>query len=150
MPKADLLFLRWLLYISFALYIGGIIFNLFIVKAKQVKDYNVTSKSNRIIWFASLGMFVSLLLNLPLQTRIDAGVSWLEAFNPNLLNVTLNQTSFGTIWFIQMLCVIGLLVAVYIGKRRGTLTSYKYWIFSVVFFVAILDYKIAYKSCRCF
>ncbi len=142
MPKADLLFIRWLLYTSFALYIGGMIFNLFIVKTKQVEVYKpITSKSDRVIWFASLGMFVSLLLNFPLQTRIDAGVSWLEAFNPNLLNVTLNQTSFGTIWFIQMLCVVGLLVAVYIGKRRGSLTSYKYWILSVVFFVAILVAK---------
>ncbi|MGX9136073.1 copper resistance CopC/CopD family protein [Rummeliibacillus sp. JY-2-4R] len=140
MPEADLLFLRWLLYTSFALYIGGVIFHLFIVKAKQMEDYNViTSKSNRIIWFASLGMFMSLSLNLPLQTRIDAGVSWLEAFNPNLLNITLNQTSFGTIWFVQMLCIVGLLIVVYMGKRRET--SYKYWIFSVVFFVALLISK---------
>ncbi len=143
MPKADLLFLRFLLYTSFALYIGGIIFNLLIVRVMSDDAYKcIYSKSNRLIWLASLGMFVSILLNLPLQTSIDAGVSWLKAFNLNLLNVTLNQTSFGTIWFIQMLCIVGLLIAVYIAKRRqGSKMLNKYWIFSVVLFVAILITK---------
>lgn len=141
-PKADMIVLRWLLYISFALYIGIIVFNLFIYKRKQ-EEANMTihSKSVKLIWLAWLGMFISLTLNLPLQTTINAGVTWGEAFKPDLLTETVNQTTLGSIWLIQMVCIIGLFITTYFATQSRSVSSFKDWVISLLFFIGLLISK---------
>ncbi|MFJ5767549.1 copper resistance protein CopC [Lysinibacillus sp. NPDC093210] len=141
-PKADMIFLRWLLFSSFALYIGGIMYNLFICRAEQDEAFmNNRSLSTKMIWLALVVMFICILLNLPLQTKVGAGVSWLEAFKPNLLTETLTQTTFGSIWIVQIFCIIGLLIATYFANRTKSIFSYKDWAISLLFFIAILITK---------
>ena len=120
-PKADMIFLRWLLYISFAMYIGIIVFNLFIYQTKQDEAIKtIHSKSIKLIWLSWLGMFISLSLNLPLQTTINAGVTWSEVFNPDLLAETVNQTTIGSIWLLQMVCIVALFITTYFATQSGS------------------------------
>lgn len=141
-PKSDMIFLRWLLFSSLALYIGGIIFNLFVYQARQDEVFqSIRSWSKKVIWLSLLGMFISLLLNLPLQTKIDAGVSWSEAFNVDLLTETLKQTSFGFMWVIQMACIVGLSITTYFASRNKSFYSYKNGALCILFFIALLITK---------
>ena len=55
----------------------------------KVNAIEVQSRSKRIIWISLIGIFISLLFNLPLQSKMNADVSWLEAFDPFLLKETL-------------------------------------------------------------
>ncbi len=64
---------------------------------------SVRSRSKNIIWISLLGIFISLLFNLPLQAKINADVSWLEAFNPLLLKETFTTFLFLVyVWVTQM------------------------------------------------
>ncbi|MGR5961918.1 hypothetical protein ACT7DN_10210 [Bacillus paranthracis] len=86
-PQIDMIMERGILYTSFSLFIGVLFFNLIMYKGNAT---SVRSRSKNIIWISLLGIFISLLFNLPLQAKINADVSWLEAFNPLLLkrNIT--------------------------------------------------------------
>ena len=141
-PKADMIFLRWLLYISFAMYIGIIVFNLFIYQTKQDEAIKtIHSKSIKLIWLSWLGMFISLSLNLPLQTTINAGVPWSEVFNPDLLVETVNQTTIGSIWLLQMVCIVALFITTYFATQSGSVSSFKDWVISLLFFIGLLVAK---------
>ena len=141
-PKADMIFLRWLLYISFAMYIGIIVFNLFIYQTKQDEAIKtIHSKSIKLIWLSWLGMFISLSLNLPLQTTINAGVTWSEVFNPDLLVETVNQTTIGSIWLLQMVCIVALFITTYFATQSGSVSSFKDWVISLLFFIGLLVAK---------
>ena len=85
-PQIDMIMERGILYTSFSLFIGVLFFNLIMYKGNAT---SVRSSSKNIIWISLLGIFISLLFNLPLQAKINADVSWLEVFNPFLLKETL-------------------------------------------------------------
>ena len=99
-PQIDMIMERGILYTSFSLFIGVLFFNLIMYKGNAT---SVRSRSKNIIWISLLGIFTSLLFNLPLQAKINADVSWLEAFNPLLLKETLQLSvlvMFGLLkWF---------------------------------------------------
>ena len=85
-PQIDMIMERGILYTSFSLFIGVLFFNLIMYKGNAT---SVRSRSKNIIWISLFGILISLLFNLPLQAKINADVSWLEAFNPLLLKETL-------------------------------------------------------------
>ena len=85
-PQIDMIMERGILYASFLLFLGVLFFNLIMYKGNAT---SVRSRSKNIIWISLFGIFISLLFNLPLQAKINADVSWLEAFNPLLLKETL-------------------------------------------------------------
>ncbi|UQD50960.1 copper resistance protein [Bacillus methanolicus] len=141
LPKVDILINRWLLYMGIALYLGVIFFHLFIYRAEHQESSKVQSKSKKIIWLSLLGIAISLLLNLPLQTSINADVTWSQAFTPSLLKETLNHTSFGLIWVVQMMIFGILVITTYFAIKRGSLSSMKAWGASLIFIMGLLITK---------
>ncbi|MFC3883875.1 copper resistance CopC/CopD family protein [Bacillus songklensis] len=140
-PKADIIINRWLLYTGFALYIGVILFNLFIYPLKSQESSKVQTRSERIMGLSLLGIAISLLLNLPLQTTINADVTWSQAFKPSLLKETLNHTAFGPIWMVQIMIFSILGFTTYLAMKRGNLSSIKAWGASLVFIMGLLVTK---------
>jgi copper transport protein len=132
---------RGLLYISFALYIGVIFFNLVIYRANHNQSTKTQSRSKTIIWLSLLGIMVSLLLNLPLQATINANVPWSRAFNLSLLQETLELPAFGHIWVIQMAFVIVLAMTTYLAIKRGTFSSFKAWGLPIIIILGLLVTK---------
>ncbi|MDM5188176.1 copper resistance protein CopC [Bacillus sp. DX4.1] len=140
-PQADMIIERGLLYTSFALYIGVIFFNLLIYKGQDNQSIKVHSRSKTIIWLSLLGMMISLLLNLPLQAKINADVSWINAFHPSLLKETLKLSIFGYVWMIQIALVIILTIVTYFAIKRGNLSSFKAWTTPSLFLIGLLVTK---------
>ncbi|MCI0763992.1 copper resistance CopC/CopD family protein [Bacillus sp. TL12] len=137
-PQLDMLIERGILYTGFSIYIGVLFFNLIIYKGNSSI---VQSRSNKLIWTSLLGIFTSLLFSLPLQAKINAGVSWGDAFQPALLKETLQLPVFGYVWIIQMTLTIVLIAATYVALKRGKLSSFKTWTVPSLLFVELLIMK---------
>lgn len=137
-PQIDMIMERGILYTSFSLFIGVLFFNLIMYKGNAT---SVRSRSKNIIWISLFGILISLLFNLPLQAKINADVSWLEAFNPLLLKETLQLSVFGYIWITQMTLISSLIIVTYFAMRREKLSSFQVWSVPIVLFIGILVMK---------
>ncbi|PDZ89132.1 copper resistance protein [Bacillus thuringiensis] len=137
-PQIDMIMERGVLYTSFSLFIGVLFFNLIMYKGNST---SVRSRSKNIIWISLFGIFISLLFNLPLQAKINADVSWLEAFNPLLLKETLQLSVFGYVWITQMVLISSLIIVTYFAMKCGKLSSFKVWSIPIVLFIGILVMK---------
>ncbi|MGE6348753.1 copper resistance CopC/CopD family protein [Bacillus mycoides] len=137
-PQIDMIMERGILYTSFSLFIGVLLFNLILYKGSASQ---VQSRSKKIIWISLFGIFISLLFNLPLQAKINADVSWLEAFNPILLKETLQLSVFGYVWITQMALISTLMIVTYFAVKRGKLSSFKVWSIPILLFIGLLVMK---------
>lgn len=137
-PQIDMIMERGVLYTSFSLFLGVLFFNLIIYKGDAIE---VHSRSKRIIWISLIGIFISLLCNLPLQAKINADVSWLEAFNPLLLKETLQLSVFGYVWITQMALISVLIIVTYFAVKREKLSSFKVWSIPILLFIGLLVMK---------
>ncbi|MEI5917238.1 copper resistance CopC/CopD family protein [Bacillus albus] len=137
-PQIDMIMERGVLYTSFSLFIGVLFFNLIMYKGNAI---SVQSRSKKIIWISLIGIFISLLFNLPLQAKINADVSWLEAFDPLLLKETLQLSVFSYVWLIQMALISLLIIVTYFATKCEKLSSFKVWTIPIVLFIGILVMK---------
>ncbi|OJE45643.1 copper resistance protein [Bacillus proteolyticus] len=137
-PKIDMIVERGILYTSFSLFIGVLLFNLILYKGSESQ---VQSRSKKIIWISLFGIFISLLFNLPLQAKINADVSWLEAFDPLLLKETLQLSVFGYVWITQMALISMLIIVTYFAMKREKLSSFKVWSIPILLFIGLLVMK---------
>ncbi|AXK17940.1 TPA: copper resistance protein CopC [Bacillus toyonensis] len=137
-PQIDMIMERGVLYTSFSLFLGVLFFNLIIYKGDAIE---VHSRSKRIIWISLIGIFISLLCNLPLQAKINADVSWLEAFDPLLLKETLQLSVFGYVWITQMALISVLIIVTYFALKREKLSSFKVWSIPILLFIGLLVMK---------
>ncbi|MGN4423368.1 copper resistance CopC/CopD family protein [Bacillus cereus group sp. MYBK30-1] len=137
-PKIDMIVERGILYTSFSLFLGVLFFNLIIYKGKGIE---VQSRSKKIIWISLFGIFISLLFNLPLQAKMNADVSWLEAFDPLLLKETLQLSVFGYVWITQIALISTLMIVTYFAMKREKLSSCKVWSIPLVLFISLLIMK---------
>ncbi|MED0970846.1 copper resistance CopC/CopD family protein [Bacillus paramycoides] len=137
-PKIDMIVERGILYTSFSLFLGVLFFNLIIYKGKGIE---VQSRSKKIIWISLFGIFISLLFNLPLQAKMNADVSWLEAFDLLLLKETLQLSVFGYVWITQIALISTLMIVTYFAMKREKLSSFKVWSIPLVLFISLLIMK---------
>ncbi|MED0962343.1 copper resistance CopC/CopD family protein [Bacillus paramycoides] len=137
-PKIDMIVERGILYTSFSLFLGVLFFNLIIYKGKGIE---VQSRSKKVIWISLFGIFISLLFNLPLQAKMNADVSWLEAFDLLLLKETLQLSVFGYVWITQIALISTLMIVTYFAMKREKLSSFKVWSIPLVLFISLLIMK---------
>ncbi|GAB6992195.1 copper resistance CopC/CopD family protein [Paenibacillus pini] len=108
MPGVDLIIIRWLLYMSLAMVAGILCFYLYMLPSSTEKEplLQLPSRSRFLLWSAYGGVVLSLLLSLPQQITIDAGVRWTEVWNAELFSKMLRVTSFGHIWLVQIILML--------------------------------------------
>ncbi|EEK51241.1 copper resistance protein [Bacillus cereus ATCC 10876] len=137
-PQIDMIMERGILYTSFSLFIGVLFFNLIMYKGNAT---SVRLRSKNIIWISLFGILISLLFNLPLQAKINADVSWLEAFNPLLLKETLQLSVFGYVWITQMVLISTLIIVTYFAVKHEKFSSFKVWSIPILLFIGLLVMK---------
>jgi copper transport protein len=101
LPGADMLLIRWLMYLSMMCYLGLFFFHFFILPKKLSTLPEVQSRFSFILWITSAGIAISVILSLPLQTKIDANTTWVQAIHPQFLKTVISLTRFGHLWIIQ-------------------------------------------------
>ncbi|KAF9120929.1 hypothetical protein BGX30_002879 [Mortierella sp. GBA39] len=60
----------------------------------------------KLLGISYAALILGVLLSLPMQTAIEAGVGWSEVWNAELLGKMLRITSFGHIWLVQVILVL--------------------------------------------
>lgn len=101
LPGADMLLIRWLMYISMMCYLGIFVFYFFILPKKLSTWPEVQLRFSRVLWITFAGIAISVILSLPLQTKIDADTTWVRAIHPQFLKTVISLTRFGHLWIIQ-------------------------------------------------
>lgn len=105
-PKVDLIIIRWLQYISNAA-IVGILFFYLVLLPNELRHGRYTEKTFfRTVPISLVFLFVSIVLSLPLQARIETGISWNKVVNFPLLKELITGTNFGRIWLIQLAILV--------------------------------------------
>jgi copper transport protein len=120
-PKADLIIIRWLQYLSNAFYVGLIFFYMVIVPMELRETGSVNKKFRKLISTGLILLFLSILLSLPLQATIESGYPWSEVFNFSIIENILMNTNYGQFWVIQIALLITLaLLTSFIGMAEST------------------------------
>ncbi|WP_181873188.1 copper resistance protein CopC [Fontibacillus phaseoli] len=106
-PSGDLLVIRWLWYAGMVMYSGTILFHLVLLPRRaRVSGQLLTPRSKSVLLLGLAFTAAGIIISLPQQAVSIAGSSWTRVWNWNLLRTTLEQTSFGTVWFIQLLLLL--------------------------------------------
>ncbi|MED4463670.1 copper resistance CopC/CopD family protein [Metabacillus fastidiosus] len=134
-PPADIIIHRIVTYTSFSLFIGVILFVLFLYKQADV-HHLVRKRSQLLMRISLIGIAVSILLSMPLQITKNANVSWLKAFNPLLIKEAIVSTTAGYIWVIQVVVLVLLIITAFFAGK--TLFSMKRWILPFILYSCLL------------
>ncbi|WP_066252314.1 copper resistance CopC/CopD family protein [Neobacillus drentensis] len=120
-PKADLIIIRWLQYLSTACYVGLIFFYM-VILPKELRETGLVDKRFRKLISAGLKLlFIIILLGLPLQATIESGYPWSEVFTFSTFENMLMNTNYGQSWLIQIAILLTLtLLTSFIGLAEST------------------------------
>ncbi|AWB43188.1 hypothetical protein DCC85_02350 [Paenibacillus sp. CAA11] len=112
-PGLDQTLIRWLQYLGYALYAGVLSLSLFLLP-KHAREGSYTNRGSRIWLTAALLLAgLGILLSLPLQIRLEAGLGWGAVWQGELFRQTLKTSSFGTVWWAQALMLLVLAALTY-------------------------------------
>lgn len=126
-PKADLIMIRWLQYISNAAFVG-LFFILLLVLPKQLADSALFKKKFLKLAGISLAVLsLSLILSLPLQATIGFGISWSDAFSMETLWDVWTNTLYGRIWIIQMAILLTMALTTHLSSIAETTKGIMTW-----------------------
>ncbi|MEH7096550.1 copper resistance CopC/CopD family protein [Neobacillus vireti] len=106
-PQFDLIIIRWLQYVSNALFVGILFFYLFVLNKQLTQEVSVKDILSKLLQFSFITLCISIILSLPLQATIESGSSWSKILNLQVLREFILNSTFGELWFIQ---IIGLFV----------------------------------------
>ncbi|WP_312471162.1 copper resistance CopC/CopD family protein [Neobacillus sp.] len=120
-PKADLIIIRWLQYLSNACYVGLLFFYL-LVLPKAIRGNKFVDKIFlKLIHTSFVVLFLSIMLSLPLEATIESGYHWSEVFSFRLFENILSYTTFGQIWIFQ--AAILLMLALLTSFNRNAIST---------------------------
>ncbi|MGG4469580.1 copper resistance protein CopC [Paenibacillus alvei] len=128
------------LYTGLSVFMGLVLFYLVWFRPDALEQ-KVRIRSKRVAAAALTLIGISLLSFIIIQTQVNAGVSFFRAWSPSLLIETLKSTKEGTIWAIQMLLYIVLLLAVIYVFKKGELLKRRLWILPLISFIGIVVCK---------
>lgn len=106
---------RGVLYTALSLFIGTVFFHLFWYKGKSEQ---LVKRTRRILTGSIAALGLALLLQLPIQTKANAGGGWGSAFQPGYIRETLFETAGGSIWIIQAALFVLLALSVIPAIRK--------------------------------
>lgn len=122
-PEWSLLLIRWLWYAGMTLSTGTLLFQL-VLLPRSARNNGLPSTTQRSKLLLNLGIVLAaagIIASLPQQTASNAGVTWTSALSADLIRETLQNTSFGTIWKIQLALLALLAVASLLWMRMGSI-----------------------------
>jgi len=120
-PGLDLIVIRWLLYLSTAFLLGILSFYLFMYPSNPTAKHRLPQRSRMMLWISYGGIVASIVLSLPLQATIEARLQWSELWTTPWVEQMM-QTSFSTIWLLQLVMVIVLGGVMYIANRTSEIS----------------------------
>lgn len=111
-PHFDLVLLRFIQYVSGAIFVGLTFFYLSIYPRESLRGTSIEKRYKSVIHLSFLFLWVSILCSLPLQATIEANVSWLNAFDFSILRDVATKTLSGKVWIAQIVLLSLLLLTI--------------------------------------
>jgi copper transport protein len=105
-PHLDLIIVRWIQYISGAIYTGMLFFYLCILPKGSLQSASIEKKYRKIFQFAYVLLFMSILMSLPLQAVIQTNRSWLEVWDLSIFKDLITSSTFGQVWVFQFILTL--------------------------------------------
>lgn len=137
LPAADTVMERVLLYTGFSLFMGAALLQLVWHRPENGWPGDKRRRLKRIKNAALILTGAAIIIQLPLQTKANAGVSWSGAFQPSLLQETLLNTTGGMLWLINIAIIA---VLVFCSNRKGLKSAIlSLFLFAGLLFVKSLD-----------
>ncbi|NHM33643.1 copper resistance protein CopC [Bacillus sp. C11] len=143
-PKADLIVIRWIQYISNSFLIGILFFFLFVLPKDLLHNIRIKRSLSVVLKYSFFLLALSLILSLPLQATIESGSPWTTVFSDSVMSQIIFSTSFGKTWTIQITMLLLLMLPVLWVSKHGFSKRLWVWI-SFVFGIGLLLTK-AYTS----
>ncbi|WP_172197543.1 copper resistance CopC/CopD family protein [Saccharibacillus qingshengii] len=140
-PSADTVVQRAALYTLLSLTAGSMLYLAFLLPADLRGIKRATRPARIVFWASQAGLLLVILIGLPLQAKLFADVPWSEAFGREILSQTLEGTSSGRMFLLQILLLMLIAGAVIVndvmawGKRGG------HWTIVIIGFVLLLVTK---------
>ncbi|MDP4156495.1 MAG: copper resistance D family protein [Bacillota bacterium] len=105
-PHLDLIMIRWIQYISGAIYIGMLFFYLCILPKGSLQSALMERQYRRVFNFAYVLLFLSIFISLPLEAVIQTNRSWLDVWNLSILKKIITDSTFGQVWPYQFILTL--------------------------------------------
>lgn len=106
LPGLDQTLIRWLQYTGLSLYLGTLFFHMFLLPKPERKESYKLGRSQWTLIVSFVLTALGVILSLPMQAKLDAGVTWSEVWGNNVLGEALRYSSFGSIWWTQVLLLL--------------------------------------------
>ncbi|OWA37771.1 hypothetical protein B9G55_06950 [Saccharibacillus sp. O16] len=140
-PGADTIVQRAILYTLLSLTAGSLLFLGFLLPVELRGNRDIVRPARIWFWGSLAGLLIVVLIGLPLQAKLFADVPWSEAFGKEILSQTLEGTSSGRMFLLQLLLLAMIAGAVVVnnlmnwGRRGG------HWTIAIIGFVLLLVTK---------
>lgn len=124
-PHLDLIVIRSIQFISGAILIGLFFFNLFVVQKEMLSSY--VKRNVKVIHYSLAFLWLSVLLNLPLQATIEANMTWKQVFSVYLLRNMVTNSLFGKVWTYQIILLVLLSVTTTMLVKKNRVQIIFWW-----------------------
>ncbi|GGH67717.1 copper resistance CopC/CopD family protein [Saccharibacillus endophyticus] len=140
-PGADTVAHRAALYTLLSLVAGAILYLGFLLPAGLRGTKKLTRPARIVFWAAMALLLLVILIGLPLQAKLFADVPWSEAFGKEILSQTLEGTSSGRMFLLQVLVWLMIAGAVVVNDVMGWGKRGGHWTIVMIGFVLLLVTK---------
>ncbi|NGZ77764.1 copper resistance CopC/CopD family protein [Saccharibacillus alkalitolerans] len=140
-PGADTVAQRAALYTLLSLTAGSMLFLGFLLPP-ELRGVKKAARPGRVwFWISLAGLLLVVLIGLPLQAKLFADVPWSEAFGREILSQTLEGTSSGRMFLLQLLLLMMIAGAVVVNDLMGWGKRGGHWTIAIIGFVLLLVTK---------
>lgn len=140
-PGADTVAQRAALYTLLSLLAGSMLFLGFLLPVELRGNPKATRPARLVFWISQAGLLLVILIGLPLQAKLFADVPWSEAFGREILSQTLQGTSSGRMFLMQILLLMLISGAVVVNNVMGWGKRGGHWTIVILGFVLLLVTK---------
>ncbi|GGO06132.1 copper resistance CopC/CopD family protein [Saccharibacillus kuerlensis] len=140
-PGADTVAQRAALYTLLSLTAGSMLFLGFLLPPELRSVKKVARLARIWLWISIGGLLLVTLIALPLQAKLFADVPWSEAFGREILKQTLEGTSSGRMFLLQLLLLMMIAGAVIVNDLMGWGKRGGHWTIALIGFVLLLVTK---------
>jgi copper transport protein len=135
-PHLDLIIIRWIQYLSGAIYIGMLFFYLCILPKGSLQSASMEKRYRRVFNFAYVLLILSIFISLPLEAVIQTNRSWVDVWDLSIFKEMITNSTFGHVWLLQF--ILTLLLSIFSFRIFAKKNSLSLWIAFIIGIAVII------------
>jgi copper transport protein len=135
-PHLDLVIIRWIQYLSGAIYTGMLFFYLCVLPKGSLQSASMEKQYRRIFTFAYVLLFLSIFISLPLEAVIQTNRSWFDVWDLSIFKDMITSSTFGQVWLYQF--ILTLLLGIFSFRIFAKKNNSSLWIAFIIGIIVIV------------